>query len=56
MVERLQPSKSNNATTVADSLMELHVEMRSADTDMYMDETVGPVGVPPEVCFPIREL
>jgi hypothetical protein len=34
-----------NSVTAADSLMELNAEMRSADTDMDVDEPRGPVGV-----------
>jgi hypothetical protein len=40
-----QPSASNAATT-ADSLMELHVEMRAADTDINVDEPPVMVGGP----------
>jgi hypothetical protein len=43
---------TSNATTVVDSLMKLQVEMRSAETDMDVDEPTGPVGVqlkPPEI-------
>jgi hypothetical protein len=39
-----QPSTSN-ATAAADSLMELHVAIRSADTDTDVDEPIGPAGV-----------
>jgi hypothetical protein len=39
-----QPSTSN-ATTAADSLMELHVTMRSTGTDTDVDAPMGPVGV-----------
>jgi hypothetical protein len=38
-----QHNTSNDATA-ADSLMELHVEMRSADTDTDVDEPTGWVG------------
>jgi hypothetical protein len=53
-----QPSTSNGAAA-ADSLMELHTEMRSADTDMNVDEATGAVWVQlraPEVRPPTREL
>jgi hypothetical protein len=39
--------------------MELHVEMQSADTDVYMEEQSGSVGVQlrvPEVWRPTRDL
>jgi hypothetical protein len=49
----------SDAATAADSLMELHVEMRSADTDMDVNETTGRVWgqlIALEVRAPTREL
>jgi hypothetical protein len=37
-----QPS-TGNAANAAESLMEIHVEMRSADTDIGVEESTGPV-------------
>jgi hypothetical protein len=44
-VSDCQPSTSNVATA-ADSMMELHVEMRSADIDMDVNEPMGPIRHP----------
>jgi hypothetical protein len=41
-----QPSTSN-AATAADSPVQLHVEMQSADTEMDVDEPKGPFWVHP---------
>jgi hypothetical protein len=36
---------TSNAATAANSLIELHSKMWSADTDMYVDKPTGLVGV-----------